>query len=106
VFIIFKNCETNKVALEILEDENSLIKGVKKLFCIPTKKTKDTQFIMGSKIEVDHIIEPDEILWENLSFSIEEQLVRKFTMQIIALLFILAATVIMFYLNGFDILVR
>mmetsp|Transcript_24596 Transcript_24596/g.38192 ORF Transcript_24596/g.38192 Transcript_24596/m.38192 type:complete len:146 (-) Transcript_24596:2569-3006(-) len=106
VFVIFKNCETRNVVLEQLEAENNVVKFLKQFFCIATKKTKDSQFLMGKKIQVEPIIEPDEILWENLSFSMEEQFVRKLTMQIVALIFILIATMASFYMAGFDSLVR
>ena len=43
-----------------------------------TKVEKTNKMMFAREIDVDSIIEPDEIIWENLSYSKDEQQIRKY----------------------------
>lgn len=61
---------------------------------------------MGQELEVVPIIEPDEIIWENLSYSGDEQLIRTIVMKIVAIFFLLLTTLLTMYISGFSLLVE
>ena len=72
VFVTFKNCETNSLVLDLLQKEGAFTKFVKKIFCIQGKVELTTEKLMGSNLNVVPIIEPDEIIWENLAYTGDE----------------------------------
>ena len=61
---------------------------------------------MGQELEVVPIIEPDEIIWENLSYTGDEQLIRTIIMKIVAIFFLLLTTLLTMYISGFALLVE
>ena len=72
VFVVFKNCETSEHVQKIYEKETgpvSCLKCIQKTF-IPSSYTDNTLF--GKSIDVKPIVEPDEIIWENLKYTAKE----------------------------------
>lgn len=59
---------------------------------------------MGQELEVVPIIEPDEIIWENLAYTGDEQLIRTIIMKIVAIFFVLLTTLLTMYISGFALL--
>ena len=52
------------------------------------------------------ILEPDEVIWENLKYNKEEQKIRRYIMHIISCVFLILNTVFTMYLGGFKILLN
>ena len=71
---------------------------------------KDTssklQRLMGQELEVVPIIEPDEIIWENLSYSSDDQLIRTIVMKVVAIFFLLLTTLLTMYISGMSLFVE
>ena len=61
---------------------------------------------MNHKLDIEPIIEPDEIIWENLAFSGDEQLIRKIGLYIISLAFLIVVVVFTMYMGGAQALVE
>lgn len=61
---------------------------------------------MGSNLNVVPIIEPDEIIWENLAYTGDEQTVRKIIMQIISIVFLVVTTILTMYITGTSLLME
>lgn len=72
VFVTFKNCETNSLALDLLKKEGNFTKIIKKMFCIKGNVELTTEKLMGSNLDVEPLDEPDEIMWENLAYTGEQ----------------------------------
>lgn len=90
IFVIFKNCETASVVHSIYPKERSFINKEKKEF-----------ELFGKQPKVVPILEPDEIIWENLAYTKDQQQVRKYIIQVISILFLLWNTLFTMYLSGF-----
>lgn len=58
IFVIFKNCETAGVVHSMYPLEKSIM----------NKQTKDFE-LFGKPPRVVPILEPDEIIWENLAYT-------------------------------------
>ena len=72
----------------------------KKIFCIKEKASRKQKLFLGRELIIDPIIEPDEILWENLAYTGDEQTIRKIIMQIISIIFLVITTLFTMYLSG------
>lgn len=57
----------------------------------------------GKNLDVKQILEPDEIIWQNLAFTGDEQRARKYAIQIISLFFLLFNTLFTMYLKGYKV---
>lgn len=57
---------------------------------------------MGHEIDVEEIIEPDEIIWENLAYTGSEQRIRQLFTALFALFFIGFSVVFTMFMLGFD----
>lgn len=55
---------------------------------------------MGYELNVEDIVEPDAIKWENLSFTGTDQNIRAFQTGLIVLFFVVFTTVFTLYMNG------
>lgn len=105
IFVTFKSCETNEWCLQQMEKKGGFQKFVEGLFKKQDISSKQ-QRLMGQELEVVPIIEPDEIIWENLSYSGDEQLVRAILMRIVAIFFLLVTTLLTMYISGISLLVE
>jgi hypothetical protein len=45
-------------------------------------------------------LEPDEIIWENLNYSEDQQAIRKIGMQVVSVIFLILATILTIYIEG------
>ena len=61
--------------------------------CMKTSKKQQRKMFLGQEIEVTQSIEPDEILWENLSFAKGSTENRKIIMYFVGLGVILLSTI-------------
>jgi hypothetical protein len=68
------------LVLDLLQKESGFTKFIKKIFLIQGKVELTTEKLMGSNLDVVPLIEPDEIIWENLAYTGDEQTVRKIIM--------------------------
>jgi hypothetical protein len=59
--------------------------------------------LFGRQILVKPIVEPDEIIWQNLAFTVKEQKVRATITQIISFFCIITNALFTIYLKGFQI---
>jgi hypothetical protein len=101
VFVVFKNCETQEHAIKIFQKDSSVQKLVSKIFCISTPQVKkERTYLMGYELNVEDIVEPDDIKWENLSFTGTDQNIRAFQTGLIVLFFVAFTTVFTLYMNG------
>ena len=57
--------------------------------------------LFGKKPKVVPIVEPDEVIWENLAYSKDQQQVRRYIIQVISSFFLLGNTLFTMYLSGF-----
>ena len=62
VFVIFKNCETAKVVHTLYPEENKML-----------SQNQSELLMFGRKPKVVPILEPDEIIWENLAYTRDQQ---------------------------------
>ena len=58
MFVIFKDCETASIVHNIYPEEKSIL-----------HKEKKEMMIFGKQPKVVPILEPDQIIWENLAFA-------------------------------------
>lgn len=56
--------------------------------------------LFGRKLRIVPILEPDEIIWENLAYTGDEQKIRKYIMQFVSLIFLILNTLFTMYLSG------
>ena len=90
VFVIFKNCETAEIVQDIIPSQSGIL-----------KKQIPERILFGKPMKVVPILEPDEIIWENLAYTGEQQQVRRYIMQTVAFFFLIANTLFTMYLGGF-----
>ena len=57
--------------------------------------------MFGREIKIEPILEPDEIIWENLAYSVDEQNARKFAINVFSFFFLIINTLFTMYLSGF-----
>jgi hypothetical protein len=58
--------------------------------------------LFGRKIDIEPNLEPDEIIWENLAYTGDEQKARKLAINIFSIIFLLFNTLFTMYLSGFS----
>lgn len=61
---------------------------------------------MGNELDVRPIIEPDEIIWENLAYTGDDQAIRRIIMQLISLIFLILTIIFTMYIKGTSKLVE
>ena len=104
IFVVFKNCETREVVLEKFKNENVTISCFKKLF--PSEgpvESPEQKMLFGRKPQIVANLEPDEIIWENLAFTGDEQKARGLAVDIFSVFFLLFNTLFTMYLSGFSV---
>ena len=57
--------------------------------------------MFNRELNIDPILEPDEIIWQNLSYTVEDQQQRKFVVNVFSIFFVLANTLFTMYLAYF-----
>lgn len=68
IFVTFKNNESIEQTTDVFEKESGASKFFRCLFCIKSKQQQKKEFLK-QELTVEESIEPDEIIWENLSFT-------------------------------------
>jgi hypothetical protein len=56
--------------------ESTAVKCIKAI--VPQKEKKQVKLLFGRQLDVKAILEPDEIIWENLAYTGDEQKARKY----------------------------
>lgn len=79
IFVVFKNCETNSVVSDMFKRENPTVSAIKGVFGLK-KNEKQNKLLFGRELNIVPILEPDEIIWENLAYTGDEQKVRRYIM--------------------------
>ena len=59
--------------------------------------------LFGRKPQIEANLEPDEIIWENLAFTGDEQKARGLAVDIFSVFFLLFNTLFTMYLSGFSV---
>lgn len=90
IFVIFKNCETANIIHTLIPEEANLLKQKRKE-CI----------LFGKHPKIVPILEPDEIIWENLAYTKEQQKIRRYIMKVFSFNFLIVNTLFTMYLSGF-----
>ena len=80
--------------------ENPTVAAIKRAFGMEQQVDKENKLLFGRKLDVRPILEPDEIIWENLAYTGDEQRFRKYIMQFVSLLFLIINTLFTMYLTG------
>ena len=57
---------------------------------------------MDRELNVIETLQPDEIIWENLKFSGDDQRIRKWFMQFISVLFLVLTTALTIYIGAIE----
>ena len=78
-------------------NENKTVEFLSSL--IPEKDSQVKKQLFGRNPKFTPILEPDEIIWENLAYTGSQQRVRKYIMQTIGLLFLVINTLFTLYLG-------
>jgi len=82
------------------------MKIIRAIFCIHKATSKQDTKLMGYKMECVEIMEPDEIIWENLSFSGDDQMIRKTVLYVVSLVFLACVTIFTMYMGGAEALIK
>lgn len=103
--MVFKNCETREVVLQKFRKDNVTLSCFKKCFPSddPMESNPDQKLLFGRKIDVVPNLDPDEIIWENLAYTGDEQKARKLAINIFSVFFLLFNTLFTMYLSGFSV---
>jgi len=99
--VVFKNCETRDVVLDMYKNESTAVKCIKAI--VPQKEKKQVKLLFGRQLDVKPILEPDEIIWENLAYTGDEQKARKYAIQVFSCFFLVFNTLFTMYLSGFKV---
>jgi chorismate-pyruvate lyase len=92
------------LALDLLQKEGSVTKIIKKMFCIKGNVELTTNKLMGCNLDVETLVEPDEIIWENLAYTGDQQTGRNIIMQIISIIFLIIIAISTMYITGVSLL--
>ena len=101
--MVFKNCETRDVILEKFVKESAAISCIKKCVGGGSKIAPEQRKLFDRQIDVQPILEPDEIIWENLAFTGDEQRARRIAINIFSVIFLVLNTIFTMYLAGVTI---
>lgn len=95
IFVTFKNNESTMLAADISQPEPVVQKCLRRICCIKNKQQQKREF-QFNEIDVKQSVEPDEILWENMSFTKKDTSVRQNVIHVIAIcVSILSAAVVL-----------
>ena len=75
VYITFKSNQTPEKVLELFVVEPTSSKIVRRIFCIEDK-VKDNVEMEDQSLEVLPTVDPDQILWDNIGYTISDQNMR------------------------------
>lgn len=94
IFVTFKHSTTKQKVIDFCKVEPGASKLIRILFCLKDEVQEQKQF-RGKDIYLTEAIEPEEILWLNLSFSTKSTLWKIITqlVSIICVAIILFATI-------------
>lgn len=74
-YVTFKSNQAPAKAIELFAREPTTSKFGRKLFCIEDE-IKDNVELEEQMLEVERTVDPDQVIWNNIGFSIEEQNAR------------------------------
>jgi hypothetical protein len=74
------------------------------MFCIKGNVELTTNKLMGCNLDVETLVEPDEIIWENLAYTGDQQTGRNIIMQIISIIFLIIIAISTMYITGVSLL--
>jgi hypothetical protein len=69
--VVFRNCTTNEVCLEMFQKDSGIKKLVNSIFYFNTPAVQRKLFC-NRELNVVPALEPDEILWANLAYTGDE----------------------------------
>jgi hypothetical protein len=72
IYISFKSNQTPKIVKELFVSEPTSSKIIRRIFCIDDK-IKDNVELDDQQLEVLPTVDPDQILWNNIGYSIKDQ---------------------------------
>ena len=95
--MVFQHCETAGILLDKFKKEGKAIKCIKA--CLPMERKKNEhRLLFGRPIDMEEILEPDEIIWENLAYTGAQQKARKYAIVVFSMVFLLFNTLFTMYL--------
>ena len=71
----FKSNQAPAKARELFIKEPAHSKAARRIFCIEDE-VKDNLELEEQDLDVDTTVDPDQVLWNNIGFSIQEQNIR------------------------------
>tara|TARA_B110000285_G_scaffold209591_1_gene250705 strand:- start:180 stop:587 length:408 start_codon:yes stop_codon:yes gene_type:complete len=74
-YVTFKSNQTPKKALELFVKEPTSSKIIRRILCI-NDDIKDNVELDEQVLDCGHTVDPDQVLWNNIGFSIQEQNAR------------------------------
>jgi hypothetical protein len=95
IYVTFKNNESRDKATDLFLPEPKVHKCLRRMCCITNKYQLKKEFLQ-SPMDVTVSVDPDAILWENLSFTSKAQNWRRYAIQSVAcVLTLVSGTVVM-----------
>ena len=71
VYVTFKSNQTPKKNFELFVAEPTYSKIVRRIFCIDDE-IKDNVEFCDQQLTVQPTVDPDQVLWDNIGFSISD----------------------------------
>ena len=101
MFVVFKNCTTNDVVLELFKKQILVVRCLNK--CFRRQKVKqEHQLFCGQELKIMQPLEPDEIIWSNLAHSKKAQSIRGHSLMLFSLLVLLFFALVAIYLSALN----
>jgi hypothetical protein len=101
VYIIFKNSNTSENILEFFEEEVFIVKFFN-MICRRSEPILKLKQFSDIPFEIVAALEPDEIIWDNLIFTKENQKIRNYILGLISVVFMAFAVITTVYIEAVD----
>jgi hypothetical protein len=96
IFISFKSNQTPKKVLELFVVEPTSSKIIRRIFCIDDS-VKDNIEMEDQQLEVLTTVDPDQILWNNIGYSVKDQQMRSVVSVIVQILTMVFSVMVTLY---------
>mmetsp|Transcript_4428 Transcript_4428/g.6511 ORF Transcript_4428/g.6511 Transcript_4428/m.6511 type:complete len:142 (+) Transcript_4428:4692-5117(+) len=85
----------------MFKKDTGLLRFLKSIFYFNNQQVQKKLFL-ERELDVIPTLQPDEIIWENLKYSGDDQRLRKWFMQFISILFLVITTVLTIYIGAVE----
>ena len=105
IFVTFNTVKDKEQYFNIyphyfIEKVFHFIKNLKYYLCCLMDEKKTKKFKMNKKINVSYANEPEDIIWENMEYSLSERIIRSLLIYLISLFLLLILLIIVFELTS------